>query len=163
LTARYQIHEERAMNENQIVVCELKDECFGVDIRRVYEIIRLQPITPVPAAPAYMEGVTNLRGRIVPVVDLAGLFGLSKSKASKASRIVVVGIGDARVGLVVDGVSQVLMVPDDILEETPATVSGGHAPRYLRAIAKLPESLVMLLDLDALFEAGDLQAVEHAA
>jgi purine-binding chemotaxis protein CheW len=151
------------MSENQVVICELRDECFGIDIRRVYEIIRLQPITPVPAAPSYIEGVLNLRGRIVPVVDLAGRFGLARSKASKASRIVVVGIGDARVGLVVDGVSQVMMVPDDVVEETPATVSGGDEARYLRAIAKLADSLVMLLDLDALIELGDVETLERAA
>jgi purine-binding chemotaxis protein CheW len=151
------------MSENQIVVCELKDECYGIDIRRVYEIIRLQPITAVPAAPSYVEGVVNLRGRIVPVVDLTTRFGLARGKTTKSSRIVVVGIDEGRVGLVVDGVSQVLMVPDDCVEETPPAVSAGSESRYLSGIAKLPEVLVMLLDLDSLFSAKDLGFAERAA
>ncbi len=137
------------MGDSQVVVCELKDERYGLDIRRVYEIIRLQPITVLPDAPAFVDGVINLRGRIVPVVDLAVRFGLPRSSASKSSRIVVAGVGEARVGLVVDGVSEVLMVPEEAVETTPS-VAASAGSSHVRGIAKLGEDLVILLDVDAL-------------
>jgi purine-binding chemotaxis protein CheW len=139
------------MIDNQIVVCELKDEQYGLDISRIYEIIRLQPITVVPQAPLYVDGVINLRGRIIPVVDLAVRFGMPRSKATKASRIVVAGSGDVRVGLIVDGVSEVLIVPEDAIEPTPDAVSTPADAHYLRGIAKLGGTLVILLEMDALF------------
>ena len=143
------------MNENQIVVCELKNECYGIEISKVFEIIRIQPITAVPAAPSYVDGVINLRGRIVPVVDLAVMFNMPHTAATKASRIVVVGSGESRVGLIVDGVSQVLMVPEDAVDPTPAVAAGGNSD-YLRGIARVAESLIMLLHLDAIFGEKDL-------
>ena len=88
---------------------------------------------------------------------------VSTCKATKSSRIVVVGVGDGRVGLVVDGVSQVLMVPEDCVDETPPVVSAGSDAQYLSGIAKLPEVLVMLLDLDSLFSGQDLAFAERAA
>ncbi len=142
------------MSEHQIVVCELKTESYGIEISKVFEIIRLQPITAVPAAPSYVDGVINLRGRIVPVVDLAVMFGMMHTAPSKASRIVVVGSGESRVGLIVDGVSQVLMVPQDAVDETPAVAGGNN--EYLRGIARVADSLIMLLDLDAIFGEQDL-------
>jgi purine-binding chemotaxis protein CheW len=138
------------MSENQIVVCELKNESYGLDIARVFEIIRLQPITAVPQAPQFVDGVINLRGRIIPVVDLSVRFGMPRSVATKASRIVVAGTRDTRVGLVVDGVSEVLMISDDAIEATPAAVTGAADGGALRGIARIGEQLVILLELDSL-------------
>jgi len=151
------------MSEYQIVVCELKNERYGLDISRVYEIIRFQPITVVPQAPSYVEGVINLRGRIVPVVDLAVRFGMPRSTETKASRIVVAGSGDIRVGLIVDGVSEVLMIPDEAIEPTPAAVTTPAESHYLRGIAKLGEALVILLEMDALFGQDERLALGRAA
>ncbi|HEX8941025.1 MAG TPA: chemotaxis protein CheW [Candidatus Limnocylindrales bacterium] len=142
------------MSELQVVVCELGGERYGLDISRVYEIIRVQPITAVPQAPAFVEGVINLRGRVIPVVELATRFGLPAGERTKASRIVVAETGGVRVGLIVDGVSEVLLVPDEAVEPTPPIASSDAA--YLRGIAKLGEQLVTLLDLDGLFGAGEL-------
>jgi purine-binding chemotaxis protein CheW len=150
------------MSEFQIVVCELADEHYGLDISAVYEIIRLQPITAVPAAPAFVEGVINLRGRIIPVVDLASRFGLPRADTTKASRIVVAGTAGMRVGLVVDGVSEVLMVAEDAIEKTPEVVADADSA-YIRGIAKLAGSLVILLDLDSLFGEADRARMARAA
>jgi purine-binding chemotaxis protein CheW len=150
------------MRETQIVVCELAGERYGVDIGSVYEIIRFQPITAVPAAPAFVEGVLNLRGRIIPVVDLPGRFGLRSGERTKASRIVVAGTSGTRVGLIVDSVSEVLMVPEDAIDATPE-VAGGRDSGYIRGIAKLGDQLIILLDLDALFGAGDRASLAAAA
>ena len=149
-------------SELQIVVFELGDERYGLDIATVYEIIRHQPITAVPQAPAFVEGVINLRGRIIPVVDLRDRFGMHGSDLTKASRIVVADAGGTRVGLVVDGVSEVLMVPGEAIEPTPEVAANAdHA--YLRGIAKLGERLIILLSLDGLFGTTEAAALAGVA
>lgn len=148
--------------ELQIVVFELGDERYGLDIATVYEIIRHQPITAVPQAPAFVEGVINLRGRIIPVVDLRDRFGMATGALTRASRIVVAEAAGTRVGLVVDGVSEVLMVPSDAIEPTPEVAAGVEAA-YLRGIAKLGERLIILLALDGLFGDADADALSAAA
>jgi purine-binding chemotaxis protein CheW len=150
------------MTERQIVVCELGAERYGIDIGSVYEIIRFQPITAVPAAPSFVEGVLNLRGRIIPVVDLAGRFGLARKARTEDGRIVVAGTAGVRVGLIVDGVSEVLLVPEEAIEETPG-VAAGRDSAYIKGIAKLGDQLVILLDLDALFGASDRAGLTAAA
>ncbi len=147
------------MSETQIVVCGLKNESYGLDIARVFEIIRLQPVTSVPQSPHFVDGVINLRGRIIPIVDLCVRFGMSRSSATQASRIVVTGIRDRRVGLVVDAVSEVLLVPEDSIEATPEAVLSTTDGTSLKGIARIGDRLIMLLDLDTLLdESGCLQA-----
>jgi len=148
--------------ELQIVVCELADEHYGLDIARVFEIIRNQPITPVPRAPSFVKGVINLRGRIIPVVDLRGRFGMSDTEPTKETRIVVAESASTRVGLVVDSVSEVLLLPLDSVEPTPEVAAGADA-EYLRGIAKLGDRLVLLLELDGLFGLDDQHALAGAA
>jgi purine-binding chemotaxis protein CheW len=151
-----------ASDEFQLVVFELGDERYGLDIATVYEIIRHQPVTAVPQAPSFVEGVINLRGRIIPVVDLRRRFGMMQGELTKASRIVVCEAAGTRVGLVVDGVSEVLMVSADAVEQTP-DVAAGYDTQYLKGIAKLGERLVILLDLGGLFGETDAAALVAAA
>jgi purine-binding chemotaxis protein CheW len=144
--------------DTQIVVFALGKERYGLEISTVYEIIRQQPITAVPQAPASVEGVINLRGRIIPVVDLRDRFGLPPSEASSASRVVVCDANGLRVGLIVDGVSEVLMIPADAVEPTPEIAVGGDT-EYVRGVAKLGEQMIILLDLDFLFTLDDRGAL----
>ena len=150
------------MSEFQIVVCRLGDESYGLDIASVYEIIRFQDSTAVPTAPAFVDGVINLRGRIIPVVDMASRFGLSRSELTRSTRIIVAGTSAMRVGLVVDAVTEVLMVSEDAVEPTPEAVSGAESG-YIRGIAKLAGQLVILLDLSALFAADERATPARAA
>ncbi len=136
--------------ETQIVMFALGEEQYGLEISAVYEIIRFQPITAVPQSPSFVEGVINLRGRIIPVVDLRDRFGLAPSAATSASRIVVCDAASTRVGLIVDGVSEVLMVPADAIDATPEVAVGANS-EYVRGIAKIAENMIILLDLDHLF------------
>ena len=145
------------MSEFQVVLCQLGDECYGLDISAVYEIIRSQAPTAVPAAPGFVDGVINLRGRIIPVMDLASRFGMTRAAATKSSRIIVAGTSSMRVGLVVDAVTEVLMLSEDAVESTPDIVAG-HDSAYIRGIAKLADQLVILLDLNALFRESALGA-----
>ena len=137
------------MSEFQVVVCQLGDESYGLDIGSVYEIIRFRECTAVPAAPAFVGGVINLRGRIIPVMDLASRFGMTRGATTKSTRIIVAGTAEMRVGMVVDAVTEVLMIAEEALEPTPE-VAAGRDSDYIRGIAKLPEQLVIVLDLHAL-------------
>ena len=148
--------------ERQLVVFQLGAELYGVDIARVHEIIRLQTITRVPRAPSFVEGVINLRGKVIPVVDLRRRFGLPLAEHTRATRTVVVEIGDQVVGMIVDSVSEVLRVSTSTIEP-PSPVVAGIDSEYLHGIAKLPERLVILLDLDRVLAREERRAIELAA
>jgi purine-binding chemotaxis protein CheW len=148
--------------ERQLVVFQLGAELYGVDIARVHEIIRLQSITRVPRAPSFVEGVINLRGKVIPVVDLRRRFGLPLAEHTRATRTVVVEIGDQVVGIIVDSVSEVLRVSTSTIEP-PSPVVAGIDSEYLQGIAKLPERLVILLDLDRVLAREERRTIEVAA
>jgi purine-binding chemotaxis protein CheW len=132
--------------ERQLVVFELAQEHYGVDIAAVESIIKMQAITAVPQAPPFVEGVTNLRGVVLPVIDLRKRFGLNAETSTKHSRIVVVGIDGIKVGMVVDAVSEVLRIPEEAIEPPPPMVTNLET-QFITSIAKLENKLVILLDL----------------
>jgi purine-binding chemotaxis protein CheW len=147
--------------DTQLVVFGLADEEYGVGISAVDSIIQLQAITHVPRAPAFVEGVTNLRGKVLPVVDLRKRFGLPAGEATKESRIVVTDLHGQAVGMIVDGVSEVLRVPEEAIEP-PSPIVTTVDSAFLTGIAKVDERLIILLDLEKVLspeEKADLQAV----
>jgi purine-binding chemotaxis protein CheW len=132
--------------DRQLVVFELAGEYYAVDIHRVESIIKMQEITSVPHAPEFVDGVINLRGEVLPVVDLRCRFGLDSIEDTKDTRIVVVAIDSMKVGMVVDGVSEVLNVNTDEIEPPSpmvTTVDSG----FIEGIAKQEKRLVILVDL----------------
>ena len=149
----------QSADEQQFVVFRLSAELYGVEISRVHEIIRLQTVIRVPRAPAFVEGVINLRGKVIPVVDLRRRFGLPTTDHTRSSRIVVVEIGEEVVGVVVDAVSEVLRV-NGAAVEPPSPVVAGIDSEYVHGIAKLPERLVILLDLDRVLARGERRAID---
>ncbi len=149
--------------ENQLVVFDLADEHYGVDIGAVESIIKMQPITGVPHTPVFVEGVTNLRGAVLPVIDLRKRFGLPAREATKDTRIVVVEMNGETVGMVVDAVSEVLSVPDEDVEPPPSLVSTVESV-FIIGIAKSDERLVILVDLSQVLnveEHASLQALQQ--
>jgi purine-binding chemotaxis protein CheW len=141
--------------ENQIVIFELGSEYFGVDIATVQSIIKLQPITKLPHTAEFVEGVTNLRGKVLPVIDLRKRFGLAPREADKNSRIIVVSIDQNEVGIIVDEVSEVMTVPAGSVEALPDMATTIHST-FIKGIAKLGSNdsaalqaarLIILLDL----------------
>jgi len=130
-----------------LVTFLLGSEEYGLDVRLVQEIIRLTEITPVPRAPDFVKGVINLRGRIIPVVDLRRKLALGEVDASaRTTRVVVARLRDRLVGLLVDGASQVLKVPVSLIEPAPEEILEVDAD-YIRGVAKLANRLVILMDL----------------
>lgn len=130
----------------QLVSFNLGDEEYGVDILRVQEINRMVHITRVPKAPEFVEGVINLRGKVIPIVDLRKRFGLCAKPHDKNTRIIVVDIDGRTVGLIVDGVSEVLRFSMDTIEPPPPMVTGVDA-EYIWGVGKLEDRLLILLDL----------------
>jgi len=139
----------------------LERQEYGVDVRQVQEIRRVAEITSVPRAPDFIRGVINLRGRILPVLDLRRRLGLGEVKAGRAARIVVVRVKERLLGLLVDGASQVLKIPVSRVEPAPEEVlqQGGD---YIRGVAKLDDRLIILVDLERLL-AHELSAAGAAA
>lgn len=144
-----------ASEPQQVVVFDLSGEIYALDIAFVHEIIRIQPVTPVPGSAEYIEGLINLRGRVVPVVDLRKRFGLPIRATGDRSRIIVVQVSDDIVGVVVDAVSEVITVTADILEPAGRVVTGLDA-EYIRSIAKLDGHLVAILHSDKILEYAEL-------
>ncbi len=133
----------------QLVTFSLDQEEFGVDILRVQEIIRMMEITKVPKSPEFVEGVINLRGKVIPVIDLRSRFGLDSHAYDKDTRIMVIDINNMIVGFVVDAVSEVLRIMADTVEPPPPVVAGIESD-YISGVGKLKDRLLILLDLDRL-------------
>jgi purine-binding chemotaxis protein CheW len=133
--------------EEQLVVFQLAGETYGVVITCIHEIIRMQKITEVPHTVDFIEGVINLRGRIIPIIDLRKRFNLPLEQETQNSRIMVVEVGNMTVGMIVDSVSEVLRLPvKDIDPPPPAMI--GIDTTFLRGVGKRKENLIVLLDLE---------------
>lgn len=143
----------------QLVSFKIGDEEFGVNILIVQEINRMLPITKVPNTPDFIEGVINLRGRIIPVIDLRVKLGLMKLEHGKNTRIVVVELKENTIGFIVDEVNEVLRIPKSITE-TPPELVGGLESKFITAIGKLEDRLLILLDLEKIFSQSDFSLIE---
>lgn len=146
----------------QVVSFHLGSEEYGVDISQVQEIIRMVEITHVPRAPHFMEGVINLRGQLIPIIDLRTRFAMPRAEQTKSTRIVVTEIGSKRVGIVVDSVSEVLNIPMEHIEEAPDMIAG-VGTEYIQGVGKVGDRLVILLDLTMVItgeEKADLESLD---
>jgi purine-binding chemotaxis protein CheW len=148
-------HEPRQPHEEllQLVGFRVGGEEFGIDILRVQEIIRVQQLTRVPNSPKFMEGVMNLRGKIIPVIALRKRFGLEEVPSDKQNRIVVVEIQGTVLGFIVDAVSEVLRIPADTVEPPPRL--GLVEREYVSGVGKLGDRLLILLDADRLMSGSE--------
>lgn len=141
----------------QLVTFGIGEEEFGVDILAVQEINRMMELTRVPQSPPEVEGVINLRGKIIPVLDMRKKFGLSTAEHSEQSRIIVVDVQGRTLGFIVDRVHEVLRIDSSIVEPAPAMVCSIDSD-FIAGVGKLEDRLLILLDLNKLFEAQALQA-----
>ena len=148
----------------QVVSFALGSEEYGVDITQVQEINRMVTITRVPQAPPFMDGVINLRGRLIPIVDLRTRFGMERAERTKNTRIVVTEIGSKRLGMVVDSVSEVLRIPVKQIENAPDFLAAADT-ESVRSVGKLGERRIIMLDLSRVIsvsEQAELQRLDAA-
>ena len=142
----------------QLVSFKIGEEEFGVDILKVQEINRLVEITKVPRSPDFVEGVINLRGKVIPIIDLRKRFMMETKESDKDTRIVVVDIEGQVMGMVVDAVSEVLRLPKDTIEPPPEIATSIDS-EYIQGVAKLEDRLLIFLDLSKVFSENERMAL----
>ncbi|MCW3135660.1 MAG: chemotaxis protein CheW [Canidatus Methanoxibalbensis ujae] len=148
--------------EHQLVVFKLGDEEFGVDIMQVREIIKKENITVVPNAPDFVRGVINLRGQITTIIDLKRKLGISSQEStdSRQERIIVVETGNNVVGMAVDAVTEVTYLSDKDIEEVPPIIKENMQTKYLRGVGKLPDRLLILIDLKEVLNDNEREIIQ---
>lgn len=144
------------MAEEQLVVFRLGKEEYAVSIAQVKEIILYKGATKIPNAPEYMEGIINLRGKVIPVIELAARFGVGV-KNGLERRVVIVETAGQEVGIVVDEVTEVIRLQQTAIEPAPAMTGNSD---YVRGIGKENDRLLILLDLGKLFRKDEIEAIQ---
>lgn len=152
------IQEKENQELLQLVNFKIGNEEFGADILKIQEIIRTIAITKVPNSPDFIEGVINLRGRVIPVIDLRIKLGMQKKEHDNHTRIIVVEIMGKVMGFIVDSVSKVLRIPKSITEAPPEILTNINS-EYITAVGKLEDRLLILLDLEKVFTTLEHQKI----
>ena len=153
------------VGQQQLVVFKLGGEEFGVDIMQVREIIRKEALTVVPNAPDYVKGVINLRGQITTIIDLRKKLGLAEKASGDDEhdeRVIVVEVGKNTVGMAVDAVTEVTYLSASEIDEVPAMVKRNIGTEYLKGVGKLPNRLLILIDLKNVLQRADLNVIQPA-
>lgn len=166
-TAGQQAGQTAVAEAGKYLTFSLGDEHYGLEIIRVQEIVGLIPVTRIPRLPAFVAGVVNLRGRVIPVVDLRLVFGMPGSAMDDRTCIIVVSIdradgSSAVMGVIVDEVSDVAYLADDAIEETPefgTTVDTS----FIKGVGRYEERVVLLLDINGVLTAGELEDLDRVA
>ncbi|MBF0560187.1 MAG: chemotaxis protein CheW [Nitrospirae bacterium] len=143
----------------QLVTFKLGEEQFAVDILKVQEINRMTAITKMPNSPHEVEGIVNLRGKVIPIVNLRKKIGMPEKENDEHSRIMIMNIQGITMGLIVDAVDEVLRIPVNIVESSP-TVAMGISSELIKGIAKLEDRLIVLINLQSLFGIEDIALIE---
>lgn len=149
-------------DSGQFLTFTLKNEEYGIEILKVQEIKGFSKITPIPNAPVFVRGVMNLRGTVVPIIDLRARFSMNEKDYDQFTVIIVVNVGSRVVGLVVDTVSDVLNIPTDQIAEPPELAGNGDSS-CITGMGKLGERIIMLLDIGRLVGADNLAGFDTAA
>jgi purine-binding chemotaxis protein CheW len=149
-------------NSSQFVGFQLAGQEYAFRIEQIQEIVILEKVTKTPQVPDYVEGVSNLRGTIIPIINLRKLFGLEPKPVDGETRTIVVNVGERTMGCTVDMVSQVMRIPEENIQPAPETVTANGA-NYIAGFARQNERLMILLDIDELLEPGKLEQVSQVA
>ncbi len=152
--------------EGKYLTFSLADEEYGIGILKIREIIGMMPITSVPQTPGFVKGVINLRGKVIPVIDLRLRFGMDNIEYTERTCIIVVEIagetGTVEIGIVVDSVSEVLNIKDEEIEDTPSFGTKLETD-YILGMAKMEGGVKILLDIDSVLNEEEMKILEDAA
>lgn len=149
-----------ATQELQLVAFCLQGEEFAVDIQKVREVLKITQITPLPQSPEFIEGVINLRGEVLPVVDLRKRFRLTGTGEAGKARIIIVEIEEGLVGLIVDSVTEVLHLKSTAVEPPPRRLSGGKT-EFIQGVGKLGDRLLIILNLEKILSGEEQLGLEQ--
>ena len=146
--------------ELKVIVFKLGEEEYGIEVNKVQTIERMMPITRVPKTFSFVKGVINLRGVVIPVIDLRGRFGLPESEFSDQTRIIIVTANELEVGFIVDSANDVIDINSDIIDSPPDVV-GGVKAKYLRGVARISEErLLVMLNLSEVLNRSEIIQLE---
>lgn len=143
----------------KLVVFGLAGELYGLDIFDVREIVKDTPVTRIPQAPDFVEGVVNLRGKIIPVIDLRKRFGFARGEKTKDARIIIADIAGQEAGLIVDSVKEVAAVEENTIEPAPDVTTVNAA--FMEGIAKKDDKLIIIIKLDLLLKVEEQEMLER--
>lgn len=152
---------EEDTQRGKYLTFELGEETFGIEIKFVTEIIGIQPITFVPEMPDYIKGIINLRGKVIPVIDMRLKFKKESIDYNDRTCIIVIDIEDISIGLIVDSVAEVINVGDENIVPPPSYKTG-FQNRYIKGIGKVGEAVILLLDCQKLISQDDLEDISMA-
>jgi purine-binding chemotaxis protein CheW len=142
----------------QLVGFRLDGDDYAIPITRIQEIILMKPVTRIPQVPAFIEGLVNLRGVVIPLINLRTRFGMAPREVDDETRTIVLNLHERVIGCIVDAVTQVMRLGSDQIQPTPATI-GPIARPYISGLARLDDRLLIVLDVEKLFDPSEL-AVE---
>lgn len=148
--------ESQAVENRKVIVFQLNHEEYAVSVEQVGSIERIQPITRVPQTADFVKGVINLRGVVIPVIDLRIRFGLEEIEHTDTTRIIIFYLDDMEVGLIVDVANDVVDIPENIIEPPPEVVGTVHVD-YIEGVAKLGDRLLILLDLQKVLTTDEIE------
>jgi purine-binding chemotaxis protein CheW len=153
---------KKSVDEGKFLTFVLNNEEYGIEILKVREIIGVIGITPVPQTPDYLKGVINLRGKVIPVIDLRLKFSMTEEEHKQETCIIVVEVNNAPIGVVVDNVSEVLDIKSEEVEDTPQF---GHEidTSFIMGLGKAKDKIIILLDIDKVLSTEELEIVEQLA
>lgn len=154
--------EDDSSQENKYLLFKLADEEYGVDISKVQSIEELQKVTPIPDMPAFIKGVINLRGKVIPVMDLRLRFRMGERDYDDRTCIIIVTIDSTTVGLIVDTVSEVHNIPEAQIEPAPDFSSDVEKDRYISGLGKVGDEVKIILDVNKIIQEQILNSLENA-
>lgn len=155
------LQEEEDTQKGKHLIFTIGEEEYGIEIKHVIEIIGIQTITPVPELPEYIKGVINLRGKIIPVMDVRLRFGKAAREYDDRTCIIVVEIRDINIGLIIDRVSEVIRIAEADIAPPPQISKGFHH-KYIQGIGKVGSSVKLLLDCDRLLNDDEVENIAEA-
>jgi purine-binding chemotaxis protein CheW len=142
----------------QFISFSIGEEEYGLELLRVKEVIRIREITWLPKAPSFVKGIINLRGDVIPIIDLRDKFGLEAKEATAMTRVIVVEVEGWMIGMVVDSASQVVRIPADQIDPPPPML-GGFSQEFITGVGKLEDKLIILLNTDAILTMEEMNAL----
>jgi purine-binding chemotaxis protein CheW len=146
----------------QFVSFSVGNEDYGVHIEQVQEIIRMTEITALPQTDSYVKGIINLRGNIIPIIDMRTKFNMDAMNYSELTRVIVVNMKEKLVGIVVDSVSRVLELPENEIEAPPDIING-LSREYIDGIGKIDDNMIIILKIDEVLSADEIKRISAAA
>ena len=151
--------EKSKEGETQLVVFMLNEEEFACDINNVREVVKMLKVTPLPKSIDFVEGVINMRGEVIPVIDLRKRFGMDEAERNDANRIIIAEVEGQMFGLIVDSVSEVARIPNEQIQEAPSQVAGGRT-ELITGVGKIDDRMLIILDIKRILSTEEKIALE---